>query len=154
MSSWGDRRASLWIDDVTGLFVGEVAEAYLMAATEPERRSARRSAVLVLAIDRLDAYRAAQGEETVRAILARVAKAVRGLTAKVGVVAAAYRNGLILLVGPDLATEPARQLGERSAHGVRARHRQFRIDRRRPRHRKRGGRHRRTVGRRSIACIC
>src|ERR1700683_4645240 len=33
MSSWGERRASLWVDDATGLFVGEVAEAYLMAAT-------------------------------------------------------------------------------------------------------------------------
>src|SRR5579862_4692204 len=29
LSSWGDRRASLWIDENTGLFVGEVAEAYL-----------------------------------------------------------------------------------------------------------------------------
>ena len=32
MSSWGDRRASHWIDDATGLFVGEMAEAYLTAA--------------------------------------------------------------------------------------------------------------------------
>ena len=29
LSSWGDRRAALWIDETTGLFVGEVAEAYL-----------------------------------------------------------------------------------------------------------------------------
>jgi len=31
LSSWGDRRASIWIDEATGLFVGEVAEAYLAA---------------------------------------------------------------------------------------------------------------------------
>ena len=29
LSSWGDRRASLLIDEATGLFVGEAAEAYL-----------------------------------------------------------------------------------------------------------------------------
>ena len=110
MSSWGERRAALWIDDATGLFVGEVAEAYLMAATESE--TARSSAVLVLAVDRLEAYRAAQGEAAARAVLARVAQAVRGLTANIGVVAAAYRDGLILLVGPELPSEPARQLGE------------------------------------------
>src|SRR6202521_1260232 len=79
ISSWGERRAALWIDDATGLFVGEVAEAYLMAATESE--TARSSAVLVLAVDRLEAYRAARGEEAARAVLARVAQAVRGLTA-------------------------------------------------------------------------
>jgi phosphoserine phosphatase RsbU/P len=114
MSSWGDRRASVWIDDATGLFVGEVAEAYLMAAGDPDTPCPRAaaSAVLALAVDRLDAYRSAQGESAARGILARVAEAVRGLTAKVGVVPAAYRNGLILLVGPDLAAEPARRLGE------------------------------------------
>jgi GGDEF domain-containing protein len=110
MSSWGERRASLWIDDATGLFVGEVAEAYLMAATESD--SAGPSAVLVVAIDGLDAYRRAHGETAARAILARVAQAVRGLTANIGVVAAAYRNGLMLLVGPELAAEPAHELGE------------------------------------------
>jgi phosphoserine phosphatase RsbU/P len=110
MSSWGERRASLWIDAVTGLFVGEVAEAYLMAATQPE--FAATCAVLVLAIDRLEAYRSIQGEAVVHAILARVAHSVRGHAASVGVVASAYRNGLILLVGPELAAEPARQLGE------------------------------------------
>ena len=108
MSTWGERRATVWIDSVTGLFVGEVAEAYLMAATD----STQTSAVVVLAIDRLEAYRATQGEETVRAILARVAQAVRKLTAEVGVVAAAYRNGLMMLVAPELSPEPARQLGE------------------------------------------
>jgi phosphoserine phosphatase RsbU/P len=110
MSSWGERRASLWIDDVTGLFVGEVAEAYLMAASE--RGSPDGTSVLALAVDRLDAYRSTQGDIAVNGILARVAQAIRRLTAHVGVVAAAYRNGLILLVGPELAAAPARALGE------------------------------------------
>jgi PleD family two-component response regulator len=109
MSSWGERRASLWIDDATGLFVGEVAEAYLMAANEP---TVATSAVLALAIDRLDAYRETQGEATARGILFRVAQAVRRQTADIGVIAAAYRNGLILLVAPELEAEPARRLGE------------------------------------------
>ncbi|HXL86242.1 MAG TPA: response regulator, partial [Gemmatimonadaceae bacterium] len=29
VSSWGQRRSTIWVDDATGLFVGEVAEAYL-----------------------------------------------------------------------------------------------------------------------------
>lgn len=110
MSSWGERRASLWIDDVTGLFVGEVAEAYLLAAGE--HGSPDGTSVLAVAIDRLEAYRSTQGEGMVNGILARVAQAIRRLTAHIGVVAAAYRNGLILLVGPELAAEPARLLAE------------------------------------------
>ena len=118
MSSWGERRAALWVDKVTGLFVGEVAEAYLMASAD--WLDAETSAVVVLAIDRLEAYRAMQGDDAVRSILARVAKAVRRLTANVGVVAAAYHNGLIMLVGPDLSAERARQLGEQLCKAVAA----------------------------------
>ena len=110
MSSWGDRRASLWIDDATGLFVGEVAEAYLMAANDADPPAP--TAVLALAVDRLEACRAAQGEPAVRAILGRVAQAVCRLTARIGVVPAAYRNGLMLLIGRELPVETARQLGE------------------------------------------
>jgi PleD family two-component response regulator len=118
MSSWGERRAALWVDEVTGLFVGEVAEAYLMAAAD--RADAETSAVVVLAIDRLDAYRAVQGDDAVRSILARVAKAVRCLMANVGVVAAAYHNGLIMLAGPGLSAEPARQLADQLCQAVSA----------------------------------
>ncbi len=32
LSNWGDRRAGLWVDETTGLFVGEAAEAYLSTA--------------------------------------------------------------------------------------------------------------------------
>jgi sigma-B regulation protein RsbU (phosphoserine phosphatase) len=108
MSSWGERRASLWIDDVTKLFVGEVAEAYLIAASE----AGSAGAVLALAVDRLEAYRLSQGDAVVHSILARVAQAVRRATANIGVIAAAYRNGLIVVVGPELTAEPARALGE------------------------------------------
>src|ERR1700733_309164 len=59
MSSWGERRAALWIDEATGLFVGEIAEAYLMSATD---RASATSAVVALAVDRFEAYRATQGE--------------------------------------------------------------------------------------------
>src|SRR6202023_4004608 len=40
LSSWGNRRASLWIDEATGLFVGEVAEAYLTPPTGSQHNEA------------------------------------------------------------------------------------------------------------------
>ncbi len=73
MSSWGDRRASHWIDEATGLFVGEVAEAYLIAAANFPARGSMTS-VIALAIDRLDAYRTTQGEAAAAGILAQVAR--------------------------------------------------------------------------------
>ena len=39
LSTWGDRRAAVWTDEVTGLFVGEVAEAYLTAASRRRLRT-------------------------------------------------------------------------------------------------------------------
>jgi phosphoserine phosphatase RsbU/P len=111
VSAGGDRRISQWVDDITGLLVGEVGEAYLMAADDSAVDGT--GAVVVLAIDRLDAYRAVQGDDTARAILSRVARAVRRLSANIGVVAAAYRHGMIMLVGPELSAELARELGER-----------------------------------------
>jgi phosphoserine phosphatase RsbU/P len=109
MSTWGDRRAAHWIDETTGLFVGEVAEAYLTAAanfpTDAE------TSVIALAIDRLDAYRS-QGERVAANIMTRVARAVRATAATVGVIAAAYRDGTIVLVVPDLRSKPALALAE------------------------------------------
>jgi PleD family two-component response regulator len=110
LSTWGDRRASLWIDDATGLFVGEVAEAYLTCANE--QQSDEIVSLVALAIDRLDIYRSGQGEDVVRGILAQVAETVRGVVATVGATAAAYRNGLIILVLPGYGGEAARKLGE------------------------------------------
>jgi PleD family two-component response regulator len=110
LSSWGSRRATVWIDDVTGLFVGEVAEAYLgspMGLGEDESVS-----VLALAVDRMDAYRAKQGEYAARCVLAQVAQAVRMIPATVGVVAAAYRNGPLVLVAPGLDAPAAVRLAD------------------------------------------
>jgi PleD family two-component response regulator len=110
LSSWGDRRASLWIDESTGLFVGEIAEAYLTAATGYENQEA--ISILALALDRFDVYRSTHGEKAARDVLAEVARAVRRLAANVGIVAAAYRNGLIILVAPEFGASAARELGE------------------------------------------
>jgi PleD family two-component response regulator len=110
LSSWGDRRAGLWIDEVTGLFVGEVAEAYLTAACGCE--DSELISIVALTLDRLDAYRAVNGEIAAQGLRAEVARAVRRLASTVGIVAASYRNGIILLVAPEVGADSVRQLGE------------------------------------------
>jgi PleD family two-component response regulator len=110
MSSWGDRHATLWVDEATGLFSGEVAEAYLTAATTQHRDGV--VSILALEVDRIEALRASKGEAASRAVLAQVGHAVRGLPAAVGIVAGAYRNGTIVLVAPDFGALAATQLGE------------------------------------------
>jgi PleD family two-component response regulator len=110
LSSWGDRRATLWIDEATGLFVGEVAEAYLTASTR--HLADDTISILALSLDRFDVYRSAHGEEASRSVLACVAQAIRGLGATIGIIAAAYRNGVIVLVAPECGANAARQLGE------------------------------------------
>ena len=110
LSSWGDRRASVWIDEATGLFVGEVAEAYLTSAGGSE--TDEMISILALTLDRFDDFRSASGEAVARGALAQVACAVRRLGATVGIVAAAYRNGMIILVAPELGAESARALAE------------------------------------------
>jgi PleD family two-component response regulator len=110
LSSWGDRRAGLWIDAATGLFVGEVAEAYLTAACGCENDDL--ISIIALTPDRFDAYRAAKGEIAARDLRAEVARAVRRLAATVGIVAASYRNGIIILVAPEVGADSARELGE------------------------------------------
>lgn len=110
MSTWGDRRASNWIDKATGLFVGEVAEAYLVAAAH--FCSDSETTVIALSVDRLEAVRSTRGNMAVAGIMSRVARAVRAIAANVGVVAAAYRDGVIVLVVPELPFKAAVQLGE------------------------------------------
>jgi PleD family two-component response regulator len=109
MSSWGDRHSPLWIDKATGFFVGEAAEAYLTAATEQGNQVI---SILALEVDRFDDFRCSQGEEASRGILAQVAQTVRGLSGPLGTIAAAYRNGLILLIAPEVAAPAATQLGK------------------------------------------
>jgi PleD family two-component response regulator len=110
LSNWGDRRTGVWIDDATGLLVGEAAEAYLTGAyvCQPEDVVS----ILALTIDRLDGYREAHGEAAARSVLAQVASAVGRISASVGVVAAAYRNGMIVLVAPQLGAEGAGELAQ------------------------------------------
>lgn len=110
VANWGDRRAAVWIDDVTGLFVGEVAEAYLTAS--PKRNDGEPISVITLAVDRLDACRAAKGDAAADAILASVAVTLRDIIAHVGVIAAAYRNGLFVLVAPGYDAAAATRLAE------------------------------------------
>lgn len=110
MSSWGDRRASHWIDDATGLFVGEVAEAYLIAGAR--FASDGDISIIALGIDRLDAYRATQGDAAAASIIAQVAREVRATAATVGVVAAAYGDGTIVLLAPELQSTSALILAE------------------------------------------
>jgi sigma-B regulation protein RsbU (phosphoserine phosphatase) len=115
LSTWGERRATLWMDSVTGLFVGEVAEAYLTTAADKRNGNGNAGeaiSIIALAVDRLDAYRSTQGEGVCHSILACVAGAVRSTVAPIGVVAASYRNGVIVLVLPEVGAEPARELGE------------------------------------------
>ncbi len=109
-SNWGDRRAASWINEATGLFAGEAAEAYLTAGIANQRDDV--ISVLAFALDRLDAYRSAHGDEAAQGMLAQVARAVRELGATVGVVAAAYRNGVIVLIAPGADAEAAQRLGE------------------------------------------
>lgn len=110
LSTWGDRRASVWIDEVTGLFVGEVAEAYLTAASR--HQTDETVSLIALAIDRLDNYRSAQGDGVARDILAHVGTAVRRTLASIGAVGAAYRNGIIIVIAPEYDAVAAGKLGE------------------------------------------
>ena len=110
LSSWGDRRATLWIDETTGLFVGEVAEAYLTSSSEHGDDDL--VSVITLAVDRLDVVKDSLGEEAARAIQLRAAKAVRAALATVGVVAASYRNGLIVVIAPDFGPASGKKLAQ------------------------------------------
>jgi PleD family two-component response regulator len=110
LSSWGDRRASMLIDEATGLFVGEAAEAYLTGVNGTPGDEV--VSILALSLDRLDAYRAVNGDDAARGVLAEVARAVRRLAATIGIVAAAYRNGIIILIAPEVGASSARELGE------------------------------------------
>jgi sigma-B regulation protein RsbU (phosphoserine phosphatase) len=110
LSHWGDKHASAWIDEATGLLVGEIAEAYLTAVTE--RHPDRIISIVAIAIDRLDHIRASQGEAAARSIAAQVAQAIGGQAASIGVVAGAYRNGLVAVIAPAFDAASAASLGE------------------------------------------
>ena len=106
----GDRRAATCVDDITGLFVGEIAEAYLAAV--PAGTHDEPISVITLAIDRLDACRSAKGDVTANAILVSVGATIRAASAAVGVIAAAYRNGIFVIVAPGYNAAAAMKFAE------------------------------------------
>jgi PleD family two-component response regulator len=106
LSNWGDRRAGIWIDEATGLFVGEVAEAYVVTCGSEAEETL---SIFTLMLDRLGA---GEGESHAHAALALVARAVRRLAATIGMVAAAYKNGMIVLVAPELGANAAREFAQ------------------------------------------
>ena len=108
LSSSGDQRAAQWIDLTTGMFAGELAEAYLAVAGGWETAS-----ILALTLDRFESYRRVYGETAVQGALAAVSRAVHRLAATIGTVAASYRDGTIILIAPDLGANAARELGEK-----------------------------------------
>jgi phosphoserine phosphatase RsbU/P len=110
VSGWSDRRAGALIDEATGLFTGEAAEAYL--TTSARSREAELISVITLMIDRLEQVKTSQGETVARAIQAGVAKAVRATAADIGVLAASYPNGLIVVVAPDVELVAADKLAQ------------------------------------------
>jgi phosphoserine phosphatase RsbU/P len=99
-----------WVDEATGLLVGEVAEAYLMAGSNMSGDGG--CCVIALAVDRLEAYRISQGEAVAARIVAQVARSIRASVATVGTVAAAYRNGMIVIVAPEMKSRAALEFGE------------------------------------------
>ncbi len=111
LSNWGDRRAGLWVDETTGLFVGEVAEAYLSTACGC--RSGEEISIVAMVLDRFDLFSATNGDAAARGVIAEVSRAVRRHAATIGVIAASYRNGMIILVAPEVGTKAARELGEK-----------------------------------------
>jgi PleD family two-component response regulator len=110
MSASGNRSAVRFIDESTGLFTGPVAEAYLAKDTDFDLNSD--TSIIALAIDRIDAYRATQGDVVAAGIVTRVSRAVRATASTVGVIAAAYRGGVIVVVAPEMGGAPALRLGE------------------------------------------
>jgi phosphoserine phosphatase RsbU/P len=110
MPATGNRRGLNWIDEATGLFTGEVAEAYLAVGGHSTNNG--ETSIIALAIDRLDACRTARGETVAAGIVANVARAVRATVANVGVVAAAYRGEIIVLIAHEMKSEVAVKLGE------------------------------------------
>jgi phosphoserine phosphatase RsbU/P len=110
MPTSGNRRGLNWIDEATGLFTGEVAEAYLAVGGHSSHHSD--TSIIALAIDRLDALRSTQGETIAAGVVASVARAVRATAADVGVIAAAYRGEIIVLIAHEMKSEAAARLAE------------------------------------------
>ena len=154
LSNWGDRRASSLIDEATGLFVGEAAEAYLtaLAAARPTRRSrswrSRSTGSRSIAPPTARARRAR--------VLAEVARAVRRLAATVGIVAGglSQRHDHSGRAGGRRRVRRANSAKPCARRSRSCACRNSEVGRLRLRHRKRRGDHRAGQARRSTAFTC
>jgi diguanylate cyclase (GGDEF)-like protein len=116
LATQNSKGISRWIDSMTGLFTGEIAEAYT-SIVNTEARDEQIS-VLALGIDQWDAIKAAHGEEASEDILVRVAENVSGMNGTLGTIAAIYLDEVFVIVAPRLASEGAKALAERIRSGV------------------------------------
>jgi PleD family two-component response regulator len=64
--------------------------------------------VLALAVDRLDALTAARGRSAKAGVLAEITAAMSQVSAPIGVVAAVYPDGVIVLVAPRMSASAAK----------------------------------------------
>ncbi len=110
MAVSGNSRTASWIDGATGLFTSHAVETYLTSDAEFVRNSD--TSIIALGIDRIDACRAVQGDAVADGIVTRVARAVRATVATVGVIAAVYPDGVIVLVAPETGSKAALKLAE------------------------------------------
>ncbi|GLH81266.1 diguanylate cyclase response regulator [Bradyrhizobium sp. SSBR45G] len=108
-SKSSDRRASHTIDTRTGLFSGEIAEAYLL--TDLNFPAGTETSIVALAVDRLNGYLDAEGNPEA-GVMARVAATVRAASASVGAVAAIYRDRVIVIILPNQSRASAIKLAE------------------------------------------
>ncbi|WP_222875932.1 response regulator [Terrihabitans soli] len=109
MSVWVERRAGQWVDGATGLVMAEIAEAYLIATGE--FAPGRDISIIALSLDQFELY-GAQGERYLAQAMRQFADAVRETAANVGVMAASYGNGTIVLIVPDASSKKATKLAE------------------------------------------
>jgi GGDEF domain-containing protein len=73
--------------------------------------------VVAMTIDRFEGHRSAHGDQAANGVMSQVARAVRRLAANIGIIAASYRNGMIILVAPEFGANSARELAE-ALHGT------------------------------------
>ena len=95
---------------------GRTLEPFTVAYMTYGTLNAQKSNVVLvchaLSLDQFDAQGSAKTGAVTRGVRAEVARAVRRLVASVGVVAASYRNGVIILIAPEVDANSARELGE------------------------------------------
>ena len=116
LSNWGDRRATLWIDENDRPVRRRSGRGLSDRRDQaPSRRHDLDPRARARPLRHLShgAWRRGLAD-----VLAQVAQAIRGLRATIGIIAAAYRNGMIVLVAPECGANAARALGETLCNAV------------------------------------